>query len=220
MHVGIILDGNRRYAKKLGKSLLEGHKKGAEIVEELFNWCLDLDIKELTLYCFSTENFNRSKKEVNFLMQLFEKEFQRLLKDNRITENKIKLRFIGDKERLNKKLQQLTKELEEKTKNYNNFIINFAVAYSGKQEILSAIKKLVKEKKEINEKNFEDCLWLKESPDFIIRTSGERRTSNFLPWQSAYSEWIFLDKMWPEMTKQDLAKAIQEFNKRERRFGK
>jgi tritrans,polycis-undecaprenyl-diphosphate synthase [geranylgeranyl-diphosphate specific] len=220
MHVGIILDGNRRYAKKLGKSQLEGHKKGAEIVEELFNWCLDLDIKELTLYCFSTENFNRSKKEVNFLMQLFEKEFQRLLKDYRITENKIKLRFIGDKERLNKKLQQLIKKLEEKTKNYNNFIVNFAIAYSGKQEILSAIKKLVKEKKKINEKNFEDCLWLKESPDFIIRTSGERRTSNFLPWQSAYSEWIFLDKMWPEMTKQDLAKAIREFNKRERRFGK
>jgi tritrans,polycis-undecaprenyl-diphosphate synthase [geranylgeranyl-diphosphate specific] len=220
MHIGIIVDGNRRYAKKLGKNPWEGHKEGAKRIEDLFNWCLKLNIKELTLYCFSIENFNRTNKEVNFLMQLFKREFRKLGKDKRVIKNKIKIRFIGDRTKLDKELQKIMKEIEEKTKKYNNFIVNFAVAYSGKQEILSAVKKLVKEKKEINETNFESCLWLKENPDFIIRTSGEKRTSNFLLWQSAYSEWIFLDKMWPEMKKQDLEKAIKEFNKRERRFGK
>jgi tritrans,polycis-undecaprenyl-diphosphate synthase [geranylgeranyl-diphosphate specific] len=220
MHVGIILDGNRRYAKNLGKNPWEGHKEGAKRIEDLFNWCLELNVKELTLYCFSTENFKRSNKEVNFLMQLFKREFKKLGKDKRIIKNGIKIKFIGDREKLDKELRDIINNLEEKTKENTNFKVNFAIAYSGRQEILSAIKKLVKEKKEINEANFENCLWLKESPDFIIRTSGEKRTSNFLPWQSAYSEWIFLDKMWPEMTRQDLKKAIQEFNRRERRFGK
>jgi len=220
MHIGIIVDGNRRYAKKAGKKSWDGHREGAKRIEDLFNWCLELKVKELTLYCFSIENFNRESKEVKFLMQLFKREFKKLGNDARVRKNKIKIRFIGDRKKLDKELQNIMKEVEEKTKDYNNFIVNFAVAYSGKQEILSAIKKLVKTKKEINESNFENCLWLKENPDFIIRTSGEKRTSNFLPWQSAYSEWIFLDKMWPEMTKQDLKKAIQEFNKRERRFGK
>lgn len=110
--------------------------------------------------------------------------------------------------------------IENKTKNYNDYIVNFALAYSGRSEIISAIKKLIKEGKEINEKNFQGCLWLSDDPDFIIRTGGEKRTSNFLPWQSVYSEWIFLDKMWPEFTKQDLKSAIEEFRSRERRFGK
>jgi tritrans,polycis-undecaprenyl-diphosphate synthase [geranylgeranyl-diphosphate specific] len=220
MHIGIIVDGNRRYAKKLGKKPWDGHKEGAKRIEDLFNWCVELNVKELTLYCFSTENFNRENKEVKFLMELFKREFKKLGNDKRVKKNKIKIRFIGDKEKLDKELQHIMKDVEEKTKNYNNFIVNFAIAYSGKQEILSAIRKLIKDKKEINETNFENCLWLKENPDFIIRTSGEKRTSNFLPWQSAYSEWIFLDKTWPEMAKLDLEKAIKEFNKRERRFGK
>ena len=109
---------------------------------------------------------------------------------------------------------------QEKTKQNKNYIINFAIAYGGRQEIISAVKKLIEEKKEINEKNFQKSLWLQDEPDLIIRTGGEKRTSNFLPWQSIYSEWIFIEKFWPEFTKQDLEKAIEEFKNRKRRFGK
>ena len=220
MHIGIILDGNRRFAKKKNKDIGKGHEEGARRVEDLLNWCKEMDIKQITLYCFSIENFNRSEKEVKFLMNLFQKEFERIKKDKRIKENKIKIRFIGDKTRLNKNLQKTMKSLEEKTEKNDNYIINFAVAYGGRQEIIYAVKKLVKERKEITEENIKNCLYLADSPDLIIRTGGEKRTSNFLPWQSTYSEWFFLDKMWPEMTKEDLEKVINEFKNRKRRFGK
>ncbi len=220
MHVGIILDGNRRFAKKLIREPWKGHEAGAKKVEELLDWCAELKIKQITLYCFSIENFNRSEKEIKFLMSLFKKEFEKLRKDKRLKEDRIKIKVFGEKERLDKEFQELIQKIEDETKNYNNYQINFALAYGGRQEILSAVEKIVREKKEITEENFQNSLWLTESPDLIIRTGGEKRTSNFLPWQSVYSEWIFLDKMWPEFTKQDLKIAIKEFQNRERRFGK
>lgn len=220
MHIGIILDGNRRFAGKHNKKSWEGHEAGAKKVEELFDWCKELNVKELTLYCFSLENFNRSKEEVNLLMALFKKWFKKLGEDRRIKKNKIKIRFIGKKELLDKEIQEIMKDIEKKTEKYSNYQINFAIAYGGREEILSAVKNLIKEKKEINEKNFQNSLWLSNEPDLIIRTGGEKRTSNFLPWQSVYSEWIFIDKMWPEFTKKDLKEAIIEFKSRERRFGK
>jgi len=218
--MGIILDGNRRFAKKLMKQPWKGHEEGAKRVEEILDWCKELGIRQLTLYCFSLENFKRTKEEVDFLMKLFKREFERLEKDERIKKDKVKIRFIGEKELLDKELWELIKRIEEKTKEYDNYILNFAIAYGGRQEIISAIKKLIENKKEINEENFKECLLLKDEPDLIIRTGGEKRTSNFLPWQSVYSEWIFLDKMWPEITKKDLEEAIVEFNSRQRRFGK
>ena len=220
LHVAIILDGNRRFARRIGQSPWKGHEEGAKRVEELLDWCKELNVKELTLYCFSIENFNRSREEVNFLMALFKKFFKRFENNKKIDENKVKIRFIGEKNLLEKKIQEIIKRLEKKTEKYNGFIINFALAYSGRQEILSAIKRLIKEKKEINEKNFQDSLWVSDEPDLIIRTGREKRTSNFLLWQSVYSEWLFLDKMWPEFTKQDLKEAIEEFKGRQRRFGK
>ena len=220
LHIGIILDGNRRFAKRLMKEPWKGHEYGAEKVEILFDWCKELNIKELTLYAFSLENFNRPKREFDFLMNIFEKEFTRLKDDKRLEKNKIKIRFIGKRELLNKNIQKLMAELEEKTKNYSNYIINFAIAYGGRQEILDAIKKLKESDEEINEENFQKNLWLSSQPDFIIRTGGEKRTSNFLPWQAVYSEWIFLDKMWPEFTKEDLIACIEDFQNRQRRFGK
>jgi tritrans,polycis-undecaprenyl-diphosphate synthase [geranylgeranyl-diphosphate specific] len=220
LHMGIILDGNRRFAKKLMAKPWNGHEEGAKRVEELLDWCKELDIRQLTLYCFSLENFKRTKEEVDFLMKLFKKEFERLDKDERVEKNQVKIRFFGQKELLDKELQELMSKIEEKTKGYNNYRLNFAIAYGGRQEIISAIKKMVEEKKEINEENFQKSLWISDSPDLIIRTGGEKRTSNFLPWQSVYSEWIFLDKMWPEITKKDLEEAITEFNNRQRRFGK
>ncbi|MDO8528554.1 MAG: polyprenyl diphosphate synthase [Nanoarchaeota archaeon] len=220
MHIAIIIDGNRRFAKKILKEPWKGHESGAERVEKLFDWCDELNVKQLTLYALSIENLKRSEKEVAYLMKIFDKELRKLKEDKRLEERKIKIKFIGQRELLGKDLQNLMKEIEEKTKNNDKFFITFAVAYGGRQEIIDAVKKIISENKEINEENFQDYLWMPDSPDFIIRTGGEKRTSNFLPWQSVYSEWIFLDKLWPEFEKQDLIEAIEEFNKRERRFGK
>ncbi len=220
MHIAIILDGNRRFAKKLLKEPWKGHESGAEKVEKLFDWCYELKVNQLTLYALSTENLNRSGKEVDFLMKIFEKELEKLKNDSRLEERKIRIRFIGKREILGQHLKDLMNEIEEKTKNNNQFFINFAIAYGGREEIIESIKKLMSEEKEINEENFRDCLWLKDEPDLIIRTGGVKRTSNFLPWQSIYSEWIFLDKLWPEFEKKDLIEAVEEFNKRQRRFGK
>ena len=220
MHIGIILDGNRRFAKKENKNSNFGHEEGAKRVEELFGWGDELGIKEFTLYCFSMENFNRTKKEVDFLINLFKRWFKKMENDKRIEKNKVQIKFIGERKRFDKEMQELMRRIENKTKKNNNFRINFALGYGGRQEIISAIKKLVKSKKQINEKNFQNFLWLKDEPDFIIRTGGDKRTSNFLIWQSIYSEWIFIEKVWPEFTKKDLESAINEFRKRERRFGR
>ncbi len=220
LHIGIILDGNRRFAKRLMKEPLKGHEYGAKKIEKLLDWCQELNIKELTLYCLSLENFNRPKKEFNYLIRIFKKEFNKLKKDKRVQDNKIKIKFIGKKDLFDKELQKVMQEIEYQTKDYENYIINFALAYGGRQEIIEAIKKMIQNKEQITEENLKKNLWLKNEPDLIIRTGGEKRTSNFLPWQAIYSEWIFLDKMWPEFTKDDLRKSIKEFSNRKRRFGK
>jgi tritrans,polycis-undecaprenyl-diphosphate synthase [geranylgeranyl-diphosphate specific] len=220
MHVAIILDGNRRFAKNLLKEPWKGHEDGANTVEKLLDWCDELKINQITLYALSIENLKRSEKEVEYLMKILEKELGKLKEDKRLSERKIKIHFIGKRELLGKEFQILMNDIEKETENNNRFFINFAIAYGGKQEIIEAVKKLVLEKKEINEENLRESLWLKEEPDLIIRTGGEKRTSNFLPWQSTYSEWIFLDKLWPEFEKQDLIEALEEFNRRQRRFGK
>ncbi len=220
MHIAIILDGNRRFAKSLLKEPWKGHEYGADKVEKLLDWCDELNLNQLTLYALSIENLKRSEKEVESLLKIFEKELRKLKTDKRVNERKIRIRFIGKKELLKKDLQNLMNEIEEKTENNNRFSINFAIAYGGRQELIEAIKKLTSENKEVNEENLKNCLWLKDEPDLIIRTGGEKRTSSFLPWQSTYSEWIFLDKLWPEFEKKDLIEAIEEFDKRKRRFGK
>ncbi|MEK6906614.1 MAG: polyprenyl diphosphate synthase [Nanoarchaeota archaeon] len=220
MHLGIILDGNRRFSKRLMKEPWKGHEHGAEKLKKLIDWCPDFNIKELTLYCFSLENFNRPKKEFEYLMDLFKKELLDLKNNSQLDEKKIRVRFIGKRELLDKELQNLMSEIEEKTKSYNNFVVNFAIAYGGRQEIVEAVKKVVYNNEEINEENIQKNLWMPEEPDLIIRTGGEKRTSNFLPWQSTYSEWIFLDALWPEFTKEDLKNSVDEFNNRQRRFGK
>jgi tritrans,polycis-undecaprenyl-diphosphate synthase [geranylgeranyl-diphosphate specific] len=219
-HVAIVLDGNRRFAKKLVLEPWRGHELGAGKVEKLLDWCLELGIKEVTLYAFSIENFNRPKNEFDFLMNLFKKEFSLMAEREKIHENKVRVRFAGRIEMLDEELRNIIKNLEEKTKDYDNFLVNFCIAYGGRQEIVDAVKKIGENSEEINEENIIKNLWIRDAPDLIIRTGGEKRTSNFLMWQSAYSEWIFLDKTWPEFEKQDLLGAIDEFNSRERRFGR
>jgi len=226
-HIGIILDGNRRFARRLMLKPWKGHEWGAKKLEKLFGWCKELGIKELTLYCFSLENFNRPKQEFDYLMDIFRKEFERCKNDKRIHENKIRINVIGRTWLLPKDVQEKIREIMEMTKNYNDYVVNFALGYSGRAEVIDAVKKIAEQVKKgefninkINEQTFKDYLYLPSEPDLIIRTGGEKRTSNFLIWQSSYSEWLFLDKMWPEFEREDLINAIKDFNKRERRFGK
>jgi len=226
-HIGIILDGNRRFAKRLMKEPWKGHEYGAEKVEKLFEWCKELGIKEMTLYAFSMQNFNRPKLEFDFLMKVFKDMFEKAKKDKRIHENRIRIKFIGRINLFPKEVYQKCIELEEATKNYDDYRINFALAYGGREEIIDAIKKLGRDiedgkidAKDVNERVFEKFLYMHSDPDFIIRTGGDHRTSNFLAWQGVYSEWFFLQKTWPEFEKEDLIKCIEEFGSRERRFGK
>ena len=226
-HIGIILDGNRRFAKRLMLEPWKGHELGFEKLKKLFKWCKELNIKKTTLYCFSMQNFNRPKKEFDYLMNLFEKGFNEVSTNEDVHKYKIKINVIGRHYLFPEKVQKAIKKAVDATKNYNNYKVNIALAYGGREEIVDAVKKVaekVKNKeleiKDINEETFSENLYLNTEPDLIIRTGGDRRTSNFLPWQSIYSEWFFLDKTWPEFEKEDLIKAIEEYKNRERRFGK
>lgn len=226
-HLGIILDGNRRFAKRLMLKPWKGHEWGAKKVEQLLEWCREYDIKELTLYAFSYENFDRPKEEFDYLMDLFYKEFDRLCEDKRVHEHQIRINMIGRIWMFPKNVQERMYKIMELTKNYNRYIINFAMAYGGREEVVDAAKKvaeLVKGGKlqveDINEEVFAQGLYMKDEPDLIIRTS-ESRLSGFLPWQSTYSEIIFLpDVLWPEFDKKDFVACINEYQKRKRRFGK
>jgi len=223
-HLGIIIDGNRRWAKKRDLPSFYGHKKGLDNVRKIGDYCIKKGVKILTLYTFSTENWNRSKAEVLYLMKLL----ANALNDKNIkefNEKGVKVRIIGQKERLPKSLQERIKIVEESTKNNKKSILNLAISYGGRPEIVQAIKKII-DKKTPSSKVTEDLinrnLWTAglPDPDFIIRTGGEHRLSNFLMWQSAYSELYFPKKFWPEFTQKDIDKAFKEFTKRNRRFGK
>lgn len=226
-HVGIILDGNRRFAKKKSLNPFSGHEEGAKTVENLLEWASDLGIKEMTLYTLSSENFNRQEKEVNFLFRLFEKKFEEFYNDKRIDEKRIRIRFIGRLHLFPKKLQDMMNNLMEKTKDYDNYFLNFAMGYGGRTEIVDAMKKIAEKVRNnelmvenINEDTICQNLYLQDEPDLIIRTS-EQRLSNFLTWQCVYSEILFLpDKLWPEFTKEDLIACLDEYSRRKRRFGK
>ena len=226
-HIAIILDGNRRFAKKLMLEPWKGHELGFEKLKKLFKWCKELEIKETTLYCFSIQNFNRPKKEFDYLMNLFEKGFNEVSKNEDIHKYKIRINIIGRYYLFPEKVQKEIKKVADLTKDYNDYKINIALAYGGREEIVDTVKKIaekVKNKeleiKDINEEAFSENLYLNTEPDLIIRTGGEKRTSNFLPWQSIYSEWFFLEKTWPEFEKEDLIKVIEEYKERERRFGR
>ena len=224
-HIGLILDGNRRWAKERGKMPWDGHREGLKKVREIKNWMIDLNIKEMTLYCFSMQNFKRDIKEVYFLMKVFEKAFTDIVKDKDIFTKKVKIKHIGRIELLPKKLQKLIRNAEEKTKNHDQYQVNFALAYGGQEEIVDASKRIaedaIKNKlKNIDIEKFKKYLWLADEPDIIIRTSGEQRTSNFLCFQQAYSEWFFPRVKWPDFSKSDLANIIDDYLDRHRRFGK
>lgn len=223
-HIAIILDGNRRYAKKMGLKPWKGHEFGIKKLEELVKWCLEMGIKEVTFYSFSTENFKRAKNEIDFLFNLFKNKFNDLKNDKEIFKNKVRINVIGRIGMFPKDMRKSMLEIMKKTKNHENLIVNFALAYGGRQEIVDSFKRILKNSPnikpdKINENIITKNLYLQSEPDLVIRPGGEIRTSNFLTWQGVYSEWIFVNKLWPEFTKQDLLNCIKEFNRRERRFG-
>ena len=227
-HIGIILDGNRRFAKRLMIKPWKGHEWGSKKIEKLFRWAIECKINELTLYTLSVQNlFSRPKEELGYLMNLFKKEIRSLKDDGRMDKYGMRINFIGRLNLFDDELHGLMNEVMEKTKDNNNLIINFAMAYGGQEEVIDAVKKISEQVKngnfdinKINEESFKDFLYMKDSPELIIRTGGEKRTSNFLPYQSAYSEWIFIEKMWPEFEKEDFVECIHEFGNRQRRFGR
>ncbi|MGB9854248.1 MAG: polyprenyl diphosphate synthase [Candidatus Bathyarchaeales archaeon] len=229
-HIAIILDGNRRWASEKDLEPWYGHKKGAEKVEHLLEWCMRLGVKSMTLYAFSTENFQRPKEEVEEIMKIASEELQKILKDERIHKNKVRVKVIGRTSLLPEDMQKLITDVEKATQDYGEHFLNIAFAYGGRAEIVDAARKIAEkaQKKElrpedVTESVFEKYLYTshlpKQDPDLIIRTSGEERLSGFLLWQSAYSELCFLDVYWPDFRLIDLLRAVRTFQKRKRRFG-
>jgi len=215
------MDGNRRWAKERGLQTLEGHKAGAEKIFELAQWVNAAGVEEVILYAFSTENWNRAEEEVGYLMRLAEELFTRELL--RFKDAGVRLRFIGDLSRASDRIQNVIKNAEEETKTGTHGTLAFAFSYGGRPEILAAVNNLLKEGKEsVDEAGFSDALWSAGllDPDLILRTGGERRLSNFLPWQSIYSELFFTDTKWPDLTKEEFDAVLLEYQERERRHGK
>jgi len=220
-HIAIIMDGNRRFAKRLMQKPWEGHKQGAQKLQDIMNWCKEKDIKTLTVYAFSYENFNRPKDEFEFLMKLFDEEITTLIdKRDELTEKGLRVRCCGKLDMFPKELHEKMQELMELTKDNGPFTINMCLAYSGRVELVDAFTKMKEEGVEITQDSIKDYLYIPQDPEIIIRTGGEKRLSNFLTYQSVYSELFFVDALWPEFSKEEFDSIIEEFENRHRRFGK
>lgn len=223
-HLGIIIDGNRRWAKKRNLPTFWGHKKGLDNVKKMARYAFKKGVKYLTIFAFSTENWKRDKKEVNYLMNLLKNAFSKKYIEE-MMKNEVRVNFIGQIRRLPQDVQKRIREVEKTTKNNKKHILNIAISYGGRTDIVEAAKKIIRKKinpKELDEEKFARFLWTDgmPDPDLVIRTGEEKRISNFLIWQMAYSELYFSKKFWPEFTKEDLDTAFLDFSRRERRFGK
>lgn len=226
-HIAIIMDGNRRWAKNKFLPSTAGHKKGVEALKNILKACSEFNIEYLTVYAFSTENWNRQKEEVDFLMSLLAKTIVNEIPE--FQENDVKLRFIGDIDNLNEEVQSVIKFGENETKNNKTVKLQIAFNYGSRLEITNAAKRIAQKVKngelspeEITEKTIEENLYTCDIPDpaLLIRTGGEKRISNYLLWQAAYTEIYITDTFWPDFDREALADAILDFNKRQRRFGK
>ena len=222
-HIGIIMDGNGRWAKKRALPRKAGHKAGAEVFRKISKYCADLGVKYVTFYAFSTENWKRPKEEVDALMNLFKDYLLEAERDFNEKEN-ICLKFIGEREGLREDILELMDRAERKTAQKNGTVINLALNYGGRQEIVSAVKKIIESGKcadDITVQDISQNIYTanQPDPDLIIRPSGEQRLSNFLLWQSAYSEFWYSDVLWPDFKEKDLDEALFAYEKRNRRFG-
>lgn len=230
-HVAIVLDGNRRWAKRHLYLPNVGHFRGADRVEDLIDWCHELGIKIVTLYALSTENLERKDEELEYLYDLIEQRLKKLLVHPKLHLYRMNVKGIGRVELLPERITKVLKELEQATCNYENIYLNIALAYGGQTELIDAVRKvadMVKigklDIKDIGKDVMESCLYTSHlpqpEPDMILRTSGEQRLSGFLIWQSAYSELVFMDVFWPELRKIDLMRAIRTYQNRQRRYGR
>ncbi len=226
-HIAFIMDGNGRWAKKQGKKRIFGHKKGSSKIKEVANWCMEESIEVMTIYAFSKENWTRPKEEVNYILSLIKKaykdEFQKLHKQN------VRIKHIGDKKRVPEDILALFDKIEKETFNNTGLVLLICFDYSSRFEIIQAVKQILQDFKdgkidseEINEKYFESHLLTNgyPDPDLMIRTSGEQRLSNFLMYQMAYTEFYFEQQFWPEYSKKNFKKAIDNYYNRDRRYGK
>lgn len=225
-HIAIIMDGNGRWAKKRGLPRNAGHKAGAETFRRIAAHCNELGVKYLTVYAFSTENWKRTEEEVSGIMFLLESYLKEALRD--MEKNRIRFQIFGDLSRLSPKLQKLCYETMERSGIYHDVQVNFCMNYGGRDEIVRAARAFAadvaagrRSADSLTEHDFENYLDSAGVPDpeLVIRPSGEQRTSNFLPWQSAYSEYVFMDVLWPDFSDKDLDAAIEEYHRRNRRFG-
>ncbi len=228
-HIGLIVDGNRRFAKIEGIASNEGHHAGSEKLEEFLRWCWRLDIRIVTLYGFSIENYNRSNEEVDYLMELIVRKLRYFQMDPSIKKERVRVKVIGRREDFSQAMLDEVEKIEKQTEKHDRFLLNIAIGYGGRAEIVDAVKKVAEEVvkcslsvEEIDEKMFEQYLYTGgiRDPDLIIRTSGEERLSGFLLWQSAYSELYFTEVYWPAFRMIDFWRAIRIYQQRKRRFGK
>ena len=226
VHIGIIMDGNRRWARAKGKPAAFGHKEGAKTLEKIVRYANKIGVKYITVYAFSTENWKRTAEEVSALMALFQSYLDDYSK--RADSENIKVKIVGSREGLSTKMKDSIEKCMERTKNNTGIVFNIALNYGGREDILQAVKQLAQDvnngkikSEDITQKDIEKYLYMagEPDPDLIIRTSGEIRLSNFLTWQSVYSELLFIEKNWPDFTEQDLDEAIKIYQKRTRKFG-
>ena len=225
-HLAIIPDGNRRWAKQHGLPVIEGHRVGIDKLKDVMGWCRDFEVRMVTLWGFSMENFDRDRGEVELLMKLFETKLNEI-NNEEVHQNKIRVRVFGRKELLTKKVREKIEQFEKETENYDRYFVNILLAYGGKQEIVDACNSILEDFKDgklksVTEKNFPTYLYTPglPDPDLVIRTSGEQRISGLMPWQTSYSELYFCPKLWPDFSKQDLKDALEDYESRKRRFGK
>ena len=225
-HIAIIMDGNGRWAKKRGLPRTAGHTAGSEALRKIAKYCRQIGVKYLTVYAFSTENWKRPPEEVNGIMKLLKNYLEEALRD--MDKNGVRFRFFGDLSKLTPELQQLCKSTEDRSAAYNDVQVNMCLNYGGRDEIVQACRRFSEEvaagtrqPHDLNEQVLAGYLYSADVPDpeLIIRPSGEQRTSNFLLWQSAYSEYVFMDVLWPDFGPKELDEAIAQYHRRDRRFG-
>ncbi len=232
-HIGLILDGNRRFARGMGLEATLGHQYGVNKLREVLEWCLDLDVRHVTLYVFSTENFGRPTAEVECLLDLFVRESAKLLQEPRMKSGRVRVKIIGQRDRLPERVVAASEALELSTAGHDGMLLTIALAYSGRQEITDAVKSLLVSAAAGGRSLEEVAAGLKieeiarylytegmPDPDFIIRTSGEQRLSGFLLWQAAYSEFYFCDVLWPAFRRIDFLRAVRTYQRRNRRYGR
>lgn len=232
-HIGLILDGNRRYARSNGLLARMGHEYGADKLRQVLEWFLEFKVRHVTLYVFSTENFRRPDEEVDYLLDLFVRESAALLEEPRIKSERVRVRVIGQRERLPARVADAVEALEVSTADHDGMLLTIALAYGGREEISDAVKDMLREARDegrsiesllpdISADALERHLYTTgvPDPDFIIRTSGEQRLSGFLLWQSAYSEFHFVDALWPLFRRIDFLRAVRDYQRRERRYGR